>query len=218
MFVQNDGKKAAVYTFDPEERRVTKAVFQAETTLPNLTKHFSIPVDGEVWVRTVTEKEVFPLALTNYSLYNQTKYKDISVIDVLRMWYLYGVYPVTKKEVEVITLPDDIATYETTLDGFFIDSKLERDKESITIVNGTSVSGLGGKMERMLTKIGANVISVTTSHDLIQETKIIYFGDKSYTVERLASLLGYPVEKREGTALSDILIEIGEDSQRTDKF
>lgn len=218
LFVERDGKKAAIYTFDPPERRVMKAVFQAKTTLPNVTKAFGIPVDGELRVGSIDDSDTFPLALANYSLYNQTKEKQITIIDLLRLRYLYGIYPATKKETTVVSLPEEIDTYEDTLDGYFIDSKLEYDKKTITIVNGTSVSGLGSRLENLVSKTGATVISITTAHDPIQTTKIIYYGDRSYTVDRLARLLGFPTEQRNEAALSDILIEIGEDSQRTDKF
>lgn len=216
--LQEDGKKAVIYTVDPLEESLSQVVVSGRTSLPNLRQELSLPIEGRIKKKTVSETTKLPLEFTSYSLYSQPDALDISFIDAIRLWLYSQTVSQTNTRSLSLTWPDDQERFGTDAAQYFIDSRLEKDKQSIRIVNGTSVSGLGGRLDQLLGRVGASVISVTTSHGSIQASKIIYYGEKSYTVERLSKVIPFPLEQREGTSISDILIEIGEDSQRTTLF
>ncbi|KKQ29054.1 MAG: hypothetical protein US43_C0009G0001, partial [Candidatus Levybacteria bacterium GW2011_GWA1_37_16] len=91
------------------------------------------------------------------------------------------------------------------------DTSIEKDHQTIRIINGTEVIGLGNRLARLITNMGGDVIIVATSDSLIKKSSILYIDKKTYTVERLQKVLGYEVAKEENNAISDITIVIGED-------
>jgi len=216
--IQEDRKKAVLYAFDPAKGTVAILTLQSAGELPNIRQAFNLPLDGELKRKTVTGGEEFPLELTSYSLYNPKKRADISLFDSFRFWYLARVAGDKNTEKAVVAVSEGNMSLGEDAASLFIDSQLEKDKKTITIINGTAIGGLGGRLEKLIGRVGGSVISVSTSYNSIQQSKLIYYGDESYTVRRLQRILPFPVEKRKGTSLSDIIIEIGEDQQRTDLF
>ncbi len=215
---QSDGKKTVLYSFDPQEKTMSQVIMSTGSSLPDIRQTYLVPIEGSITKKTVSESPKLPLEFTSYSLYAQPDADDISFLDAVRVWLYARTLSSSHIKTASLTLPTDSERFASETEGYFIDSRLEDDKKSIMIVNGTSVSGLGGRLEGLLNTIGASVISVTTAHTSIPVSKIIYYGEKNYTVEKLEKILPFPSEQREGESLSDILIEIGEDAQRTDQF
>jgi hypothetical protein len=218
MVLQVDKKKAVIYTFDPPKGTFSQLSVKTDKALPNIAQTFAIPVEGIMWKKTIGNNKTFPLEFSSLSLYSQTNQNDITLIDAVRLWWFSQSARKSSIQSASVTLPDDVGKLDTATEDFFIDSQLETDKKSITIINGTSVSGLGSRLEKMLTHIGGSVISVTTAHTPITKSKIIYYGQTNYSVERLKRIFPFEIEHREGDSLSDILIEVGEDSQRMNLF
>lgn len=215
---QADHKKAVFYGFDPTSGNFSQLIVTSPTNLVNLNQLLSLPADGEIEKKTIHEGQEFPFEFSSASLYIQKRAKDISFIDAFRLWLFSKTTRENMKRSDHLTLPATQEIIDSVLDDAFIDSRLEKDKQTITITNGTTVSGLGGKLEQSISRIGGNVISVTTSHSLLKESKIIYYGERTYTVDRLSQILPFPVEAREGNSVSDILIEIGENTKNTELF
>lgn len=215
---QADHKKAVFYGFDPTGGTFSQLTVTGSQPLANLNQTLSLPSDGELKKNTIHDAQEFPFEFSSASLYMQKQAKDISFIDAFRLWLFSKTVRDTMKRSDRLKLPANQETIDSIVDDVFIDSRLEKDKQTITITNGTTVSGLGGKLERVISRIGGNVISVTTSHSLLKESKIIYFGERTYTVDRLSQILPFPVEGREGNSVSDILIEIGENTKKTELF
>jgi hypothetical protein len=216
--LQEDQKRAKIYTFDPAAESITLVEVQGTQALPDVGKTLSIPIDGELKKKRNSVTKGFPLELTAYTLYAPKGEKDISLLDAIRFWLLSTGIGENHIQKEEISLPADEQELDAKIGGLLTDSQLEDDKKAITIVNGTTISGLGGRMEKMLTRTGASIVSVTTSHTQIPQSKIIYYGEKSYTVNRLTKILPFTLQQRDGASISDIIIEIGEDSQRTTIF
>jgi hypothetical protein len=66
--------------------------------------------------------------------------------------------------------------------------------------------------------MGANVVEVSTSHISQPNSKIQYFGNKSYTLEEMKALTGYPISELTRQPIANIVIILGEDSRNTGKF
>jgi hypothetical protein len=213
---QSDGKKDVIYTFDPTGETVSVTTVIGSLTIQQLRQQLGIPIDISLSNRTVSD-HTFPLELTAYSLYNPQEATEMTLIDAVRLWWLFRSTPDTRINRKTVSVRGEEQRNDE-LGSQFIDTKLENDKKTIAIVNATSVSGLGSRLERVLGHVGASVISITTAHQTIQQSKISYYGEKSYTVDRLSRILSYPTEQRSGSNVSDIIIEIGQDQQRTTIF
>ena len=215
---EEDKRKTILYAFDPAEGTVSVVTLQSAASLLNVRQLFGLPIDVELQKRSISSGKNFPLELTSYSLYNPKGRTDMSLVDSLRLWYLAQAAGERNTQEAVVPVSAENTFLDEDAASLFIDSQLEKDKKTIMIINGTAISGLGGRLERMIGNVGGSVISVSTSHEPIQESKIIYYGDDSYTVKRLQKIVPFSLVKRDGASLSDIIIEIGEDQQRTDLF
>jgi hypothetical protein len=219
LAMTEDGyKNSVIYGFDPAQKTLSLLELKSSVGMSEPGKLLHTPIDGTLHKKRISGLSDFPLELSTYTLYTQQKDTDVSVLDVIRFWLLAKSIGKSEIKREQIVLPEDRTHIESRLQTFFSDSQLEDDKRTITIINGTAISGLGGRLEKYLSQIGGSVISISTSHTAIPRSKIIYYGEKSYTVSRLEKILRFPLERREGAFLSDIIIEVGEDQQRTTLF
>lgn len=91
------------------------------------------------------------------------------------------------------------------------DELIEKDNQTIQIINGTDIAGLGNRLARLLTNMGGDVIIVATSDEPHKKSTIYYIDKKTYTLERLSKILGYEIIQKGESAISDITIIIGED-------
>lgn len=117
-----------------------------------------------------------------------------------------------------IHIPFDSSLSSTMLEQLFLDQTIDQENKTVAIVNGTGVAGLGTRLEMALTTMGVNVISVKNADKVESMSSISYSGEKSYTLDRLQSLLSFPIAYTPSAALSDIIILIGKDTSQTTKF
>ena len=107
---------------------------------------------------------------------------------------------------------------DRTVDHLVSDAFIEKDKQTIQIINATNVSGLGNRLAKLVTNMGGDVIIVATENNLRKKSTISYIDKKTYTVERLQKVLGYEAVKDANNAVSDITIIIGEDKVNSAPF
>jgi hypothetical protein len=216
--VQDDRKKANLFVFDPAGERVATVHVIDQEAHTHLQQVLAVPVDAVITRKNVSDQAVFPLAFASYRLYDPKEHTDLSILDAVRLWWLFRSIPERDRTEGIVTLPEQAEDLDAALGSLFLDTKLEDEKRTIAIVNGTGISGLGSRLERLLSRIGGSVISITTAHQTVPHSRILYYGERSYTVERLSRILSYPVVEESGSNVSDIVIEIGNDEQRTTKY
>jgi hypothetical protein len=117
-----------------------------------------------------------------------------------------------------IHVPIDTTLSSTMLEQLFLDETLDQENKTVSIINGTGVVGLGTRLERALSNMGLNVISVKNADKVESASAISYSGEKSYTLDRLHNLLVIPTTQTSSVALSDIIILIGKDMSQTTRF
>jgi hypothetical protein len=143
---------------------------------------------------------------------------DLTIFDLIRLAiHTKNISPanITEKK---ITLPKDDHTIDTALSSLLTDSKLASENTSVQIVNASEVSGLGIRLERVLANLGANVVSVTTARDPQTKSQIQYYGEETYALQSIKSMLPFTVSKLTHEPIADIVITLGKDSAETNKF
>lgn len=101
---------------------------------------------------------------------------------------------------------------------FFIDETISAENISVQIINASGVSGMGKRLENILSNLGYNVVSITTSREEAKSSKIKYFDKKTYASEKLQKILEFPLEKTDKEGIADIVIIIGENSRNKSNF
>jgi phosphotransferase system IIB component len=141
--------------------------------------------------------------------YNKLKTK-LTIIDILKLLILTKTIP--ESAVDMVTVGDQGGLVPDNIVGNSVnDDLIEKDNQTVQIVNRTNVSGLGGRLAKMITNMGGNVILVMSEDNSIKKSAITYLDKETYTVDRLKKILGYEVVREPSNAMADITIIIGED-------
>lgn len=99
------------------------------------------------------------------------------------------------------------------LNSQFSDPKIGSENITIQIINATSESGLGKRLERDINNMGGNVISVSSKREESSKSAITYVKQNSYTISRLSKLLDIKPAESSGKFIADIVIIIGNDKK-----
>jgi len=142
---------------------------------------------------------------------------NLTIIDLLRINLFARSIPQNSIDIMVVKDMDKLAL-DKAINRLIADSFIEKDSQTIQIINGTSISGFGNRLAGLITNMGGNVIIVATENSPIKRSTISYIDKESYTVKRLQKVLGYDVIERKDSGMADITITIGEDSACSSLF
>lgn len=211
-------KVSKIISFAPDTTSVSILYLsQSEKEVERLLK---IPIDGSITASFPADlsdgKDVSHDLQTFMFAYGSIK-TNLTIIDLIRLYLFAKSVPAPNFTYREISFPLGDEKGDKILSYLFTDYTLSKEAASIQIVNGTNVAGLGNKLARLISNMGGNVISVSTSEKAIKTSEILYL-DSSYTVERLGKVLSMKKRQMEKPMLFDILIYIGEDFQKSLKF
>lgn len=213
-----DNKNLEVMSLGPAEKTI--AVFKLNKNIggKEAGKFLGVPVDGFLLCNCLDLNQkpdsIFLKAIFNYKKV-QT---NLTIIDLAKLL----VFSRTIAPSSIVTKNIENDLIISGLDKVIIelasDELIEKDNQTIQIINGTDVPGLGNMLARLVTNMGGDVIIVATSERPRKGSNILYIDQKTYTIERLSKVLGYPVIKDASSAISDITIIIGEDKVSSAPF
>lgn len=147
------------------------------------------------------------------SLFGNKKIKTtLTAIDMTRL-YLFS-KTVDREDITIRNIDSlQNAAVDEIVIALFHDPVIESEGLRVQVVNATGDYGVGNKTARLLTGMGVNVVFVSTADRNEKESAVYYAGDKTYTVERLARVLGYKTAEIKQKTIADIMIQLGEDSR-----
>lgn len=158
------------------------------------------PIDGKIST-SLNSKNLSSTLLKQ--LISPLSHDNLTIIDLVRLAFFAKTVPQASIEERSFTNQSDSrATFKDPL--------IEYEAKSIEIVNTTGVSGLGNKLAAFISNMGGNVILVKTE-EKEQGSKIVYYGKKSYTLNRINNFLNYKVVPSIKREVADVIIIIGKD-------
>jgi len=98
------------------------------------------------------------------------------------------------------------------------DNEISNENVTIQVINATDIPGLGGNVAQILSLMGANIVEVSTALNAQDNSKIQYYGGQTYTLQKIAGLLGFPVSKLSTQPIANIVITLGGNSERIFPF
>lgn len=216
--------KAQIISFAPDAK--TLSVLTLRTSTPNpkhLKRILHIPIDSSI--QAVGEKNYLSqvrnlngiTVMLQRLIFSPTFFQtDMTIIDKIQLWmFVRSLSPeaflsdsFTDKSVEKI----ESARVDKTVTQLFADQSFSQENKTIQISNASTTSGLGSEYAQILTNMGGNVISVTSSHTESDKTTIQYFGEYSYTVKKIEQIFQKKAKRVKKRLPSDIIIIIGEES------
>lgn len=213
----SNNKNLEVISLSPSTKSI--AVFKLDKNIHPSEggKFLKIPIDGTIAASSLDLSQkvnsLFFKAFLNY----KNLQTNLTIIDILKLLFFAGGVPESKIIVKNISSGLSGADVDKIV-RLVSDELIEKDNQTIQIINGTDIGGLGNRLARLVTNMGGDVIIVATSDSPKKKSTILYIDKKTYTVERLSKVLGYDAIKSAEFAISDITIIIGEDKAKSFPF
>lgn len=179
-------KNSSAFYFIPHDGEISKSPTLAQ---PDSVSSFFLPLLKEKSIKT-----------------------NLTAIDEGRL-YLFS-KTVSKDDITNQTIASPREDSDKIISQAFSDPAIVSEDLRVEVVNATGVYGVGNNVAKFLSDIGANVVFVSTADNIQKQSLIYYTGGKSYTVGRLSKLLGFKASRNDKKTISDVIIQIGQDSQK----
>lgn len=148
-----------------------------------------------------------------------TDKKNLTTYDIFQLWIYSTKIPASTINVREIDKKINGADIDNNIALLFPDEKLAGENLSLQIINASGTTGLGARLERALTNIGGNIVSIQTAPKTEKISKISYYKNAdSYTLSKMTKLLPFKLIQMNKQSISDIIITIGEDNKKTNLF
>lgn len=213
IFVSN-GVQNQLIVFDNENGTITKLKVSERTGDPNKT--LEVPIEALYFKEDMDLNKSLPDLLSDLFLGIAITKNNLNPADGFRS-YLSSRFSspknISEKEVSIKT-PETQRDQE--LSSIFSDKKILDEGYGIDVINGTSEGGIGGRISRLASNIGGNVLLVGSEENV--KNSAIYADKDSYTAKRLSGILNFPIKKGRISKIAEISIVIGEDYRDITKY
>jgi hypothetical protein len=220
LAITKQEKVKQVIAFHPEVPALSVLTIQ-DANIPywELSKNYGITPDGYIQVSDDTNIGTDITTLMWSTLLHTADWQcNITIFDKIRLMLLSKAVTTNNKTVETISLLSQDPSVGTTVTNALTDQSIADENISIQIINATEITGFGQRLSRVLTNIGANVVDVSTAQNIQDKSTIQYYGDSSYTVDRLQKLLGIQATQITKQPIANIVITLGTDKRNTTAF
>lgn len=212
-----DKNGIGILSFSPKEKTISILKITDQKDAKNIAKFLDIPIDGFINIGSETFKYSNISSSLFHSIFSFNRRENLTSLDLLRLSLFAKKIP--KSTIYERKFSNDYSESQksTILTLTFSDPIIFTENKSVEIINSTEVFGLGSRLANLITNISGNVILVKSSEKQ-KKSKLIFFGKKSYIVEKLGKYLNLPIEQSLSPGVSDVIIIIGTDSLKNLKF
>jgi hypothetical protein len=118
---------------------------------------------------------------------------------------------ISLENLKIRTLPNQQLT--TLMEDRFLESKILEEGASVTVVNSSGEQGLAGVLTNYLTNLGASVVEMESSEEIVEESFLVIKNSKKSLENRLSYIFDFERKnKSEVDFAGDILIVLGKDA------
>lgn len=210
-----------IVSFEPITSSMSLLIFPRSSNLSfsNFNRKFGVIPDG--YIKTAYKlslKDTIPSIFQSFLLHPNDISTKINFYDLLRLYLYTNKVPVSSIMVEEASISSNERDFNKDAAFLLTDSAISVENVSVQIVNATGESGLGSRLERVISNLGGNVVSVKTALVSAPISKIQYYGSQTYTLQKLERLLSIKREVLNKEDIAKIVIIIGEDNKDTPLF
>jgi len=219
LAVTKDNKVKEIIAFNPQTPAVWVLSVDKNIPYTDLARKYGITTDGYIQVGdSVTPgSDVIGFlwsSITHTGLWRS----DITLFDKIRLLLLTKNVTTNNETAEDVTLSEQSPSTDITVINALTDQEIANENISIQILNGTDIPGFGQQLGLVLSNLGANVVDIATAQKIQKKSAIAYFGNESYTLDRVDKLLQLSPTKLHQQGIADIVITIGTDKKNTTEF
>lgn len=207
----SNSKDSGIISFSKPSGTISILKIDGDSKDINLGQLLGIPIDGFLKSSSLDldlkVSYILSQSLLKYRSFPET---NLTIFDILRLFLFSRSVSKDSVKTQSISPKLSVSKIDKVLYRFFNDEVIEKDADTIEIINGTDVLGLGNRLARVITNMGGDVIVVKTAEST-QDLSLISYTKKDNTVRRLGKFLKFKSARREDKALADITIVIGKD-------
>ena len=219
LAISKNNKTLGIFGFNSETKSVVfLRIKKSEFSNNSVGKELGIIPDANLNSDYDFSNENISSLLVKAMLRSNSIDTDLTIFDIGRLLVLSKNGVDKNIEIKEIDMSSKYHDINKIIVNLFKNDKIVEENISIEIINSTDVSGLGNRLERALSNIGAQVISVSNLREKKKISVMQFYGPKSYTVSKLKDMLNISVEKLSKKQVADITIIIGEDLKDTTEF
>lgn len=203
-----------IYSFAPDVNRIAVLdIATSDVPFETLMNQIKIPIDVTVLTHYSDDSVANHLQFLFFH-YNEIQ-TQMTMIDIARLWLFAQSVDQNErvyKKIDAAALSEE-HTFDKIATELFWDDTIADEKQNIQVINASGISGVGNDFARILSNMGGTVISVATGKKDVQKTTIQYYGQSSYTVEKIEKILGKRAVESPKQHISDIIITLGKDER-----
>ena len=220
LAVTQQGIVKEIVSFNPQIPSISVLKIQdKQIPYATLAKDYGITSDGYVQVDDPSPINADITALMWFGvLHTATLQSNLTIFDTVRLFLLSKNVATNNEVTSDITLHNQNTQTNTEIIQALTDPDISSESISIQIINASNITGMGQRLGKVLTNMGANVVDVSSSQTVQKKTTMAYFGDQSFTLEHLQHLLQVSPKKLTTQPIANIVITIGTDKSQTTTF
>lgn len=219
LAVVSNGAVREIIGFNPQTPSLSVLKVKDKKILyDRLAKEYGIIPDGYVDFGEDSNFSSDVRAMLWTTVLQSSKRTNLTIFDSLRLFLLSKDVPPNNEIITDVTLSKPVIATESLISQALTDPDIAAESVSIQIINATNTIGIGQRLGRALTYKGANVVDVTSAHEMQKRTTIAYYGAESPTLDYLQTFLGIQAQKVSTEPIATIVITIGTDNANTTKF
>ena len=179
-----------IISFSQKLHAITVLKIKGGSKNTDLSQLVGIPIDGFLKDSDL-DLNSKPSSIISQSIFKRKNFKtNLTILDTLRL--LLFTISVNENSIKEQSVSPWLSNFEIDklLSRLFKDEYVERETDTIEIVNGADVLGLGNRLARLISNMGGDVVVVQTA-DKAQSQSQISYVKKDYTVQRLGKFLGF---------------------------
>ncbi len=208
-------------SFEPVTSSLSLLIFPKNINLSfsNLNRKFGVIPDGYIKSRNnLSLRDTIPSMLQSFLFHPNGISTNINFYDLSRLYLYANKVPVGSVKSEDVLISSDDRDFNKDASLLLTDNAISTENVSVQIINAAGQSGLGSRLERVISNLGGNVVSVKTALVIEPVSKIRYYGIETYTLKKLERLLRIKKEALDKEDIAEIVIIIGEDNKDTSLF
>lgn len=208
-----------VVSFSPNNKSISILELETRVESKDLTKILQVPIDGVIYnsAKSIDKNNLFSSLFKSFIPFGEKKEKMTS-IDSFRLFLFSRGVSSNSTYTRELTKGLNENQKSTIVSLSFTDPKIYEESLSIEIINATGIFGLGGRLATFISNVGGNVVLITSDDNLDNRSKIVYSGEETYTIKKLSSILGFPLEKAGKRGIADVIIIIGKEKDNNYNF
>ena len=199
-----------IISFSPQNKSISLLKISGNIADKNLSRFLEIPVDVTIYNYNKFDNSKISPSLWKL-FFDMGEHSNLNSYDLLRLVLYTQTVSGSSIYEKNISANDSEEDKQVLVSSLFQDTTINQENVSVEIINATSIYGLGNRLADLITRIGGNVVLVSSSDSSSKYSKIFYSKNKTYTVEKLGSFLGIVPQKSNQSGIADVIIIIGQD-------